>query len=64
MKEDSLLKRFIFSGYGLGCIGIAIQGIVGNILQHYDSDIPMSVNIIYDIALVSLSVYLIVKKGV
>lgn len=57
-------KRILFSGYGLAGVGIILQGVVGNILQANGSDIPMSVNIIYDIALVAVSGYLIIKKGV
>jgi hypothetical protein len=57
-------KRILLSGYGLAGCGIILQGVVGNILQANGSDIPMSVNIIYDIVLVAVSFYLIVRKGV
>jgi hypothetical protein len=57
-------KRILYSGYGLCGVGIILQGVVGNILQANGSDIPMSVNIIYDIVLVLVSGYLIVRKGV
>ena len=59
-----MLVRFLKSGYFLGMFGIILQGVVGNILQANGSDIPMSVNIIYDIVLVLVSGYLIVRKGV
>jgi hypothetical protein len=59
-----MLKQFLKSGYFVGMAGIALQGVVGNILQANGSDIPMSVNIIYDIVLVAVSFYLIVRKGV
>jgi len=59
------LKAILFSGYGLGMVGILVQGIAGNIAQKvFKKDIPIKFHIIYDIVLVILSVGLIIKSGV
>ncbi len=59
-----VLKALLFSGYGLGAVGILLQGVVGNIAQKMGKEIPMKFHIIYDIVLVISSLALIIAQGV